>query len=68
MGRREYNVKTYNENLIEIVDDGTPRHPEPIVTYIFALFDENLKIGPDTERNFGLFYPNGQSKYDMNFN
>ena len=68
MGRREYNVKTYNENLIEIVDDGTPRHPEPIVTYIFALFDENEKPGAKTETNFGLFHPNGQPKYNLNFN
>ena len=63
-----YNAKTYNENLIDIVDDGTPRHPEPIETYIFALFDENEKPGAETERNFGLFYPNGQPKYNLNFN
>ncbi|XP_047964137.1 glucan endo-1,3-beta-glucosidase-like [Salvia hispanica] len=62
------NAKTFNENLLGVVNNGTPRHSGPIETYIFALFDENLKIGPDTERNFGLFYPNGQSKYDMNFN
>ncbi|KAG6390600.1 hypothetical protein SASPL_148338 [Salvia splendens] len=63
-----YNAKTYNDNLIDIVDDGTPRHPEPIETYIFALFNENEKPGAETERNFGLFYPNGQPKYDLNFN
>ncbi|XP_042034552.1 glucan endo-1,3-beta-glucosidase GV-like [Salvia splendens] len=62
------NAKTFNENLLGVVDNGTPRHPGPIETYIFALFDENLKPGAETERNFGLFYPNGQSKYDMNFN
>ncbi|XP_057793510.1 glucan endo-1,3-beta-glucosidase-like [Salvia miltiorrhiza] len=63
-----HNAKTYNQNLADVVDEGTPRHPEPIETYIFALFDENEKPGAETERNFGVFYPDGQPKYDMNFN
>ncbi|KAL1533713.1 glucan endo-1,3-beta-glucosidase-like [Salvia divinorum] len=61
------NAKIYNQNLVEIVEGGTPRHPEPIETYIFALFNENEKPGAETERHFGLFYPNGQPKYDINF-
>ena len=62
------NAKLYNQNLVDIVEGGTPRHPGPIETYIFALFNENQKDGAETERHFGLFYPNGQPKYSINFN
>lgn len=63
------NAQKYNRNLIDVVADGTPARPdEAIEAYIFALFDENEKPGAEIERNFGLFYPNGQPKYDLNFN
>ncbi|MED6125371.1 hypothetical protein PIB30_067962 [Stylosanthes scabra] len=51
----------YNGNLIRHVTSGvgTPLMPNrTFETYIFALFDENLKPGPICERNFGLFWPN----------
>ncbi|PPD73128.1 hypothetical protein GOBAR_AA26324 [Gossypium barbadense] len=64
------NAKTYNTNLIRHVTDGsgTPARPdEELVVYIFSLFNENLKQGPEIERNFGLFYPDMRSVYNLVF-
>ncbi|GLJ18459.1 hypothetical protein SUGI_0327340 [Cryptomeria japonica] len=64
------NAKVYNNNLIRHVssNQGTPRRPgKPIHTYVFSLFNENLKPGPEIERHFGLFYPNKNPVYPVNF-
>ncbi|XP_072984398.1 glucan endo-1,3-beta-glucosidase-like [Typha latifolia] len=66
------NAGTYVQNLVRHVgSNGTPRRPgKTIEAYIFAMFNENQKGKPEeeTERNFGLFYPDQSPVYPINFN
>lgn len=62
------NAQTYNTNLIRHVinNTGTPAKPgEEIDAYIFSLFNENRKPGPESERNWGLYYPDQTSVYNL---
>ncbi|KAE8725473.1 ethylene-responsive transcription factor 3-like [Hibiscus syriacus] len=67
-GASPANAAAYNSNLVRrvLTGNGTPLRPnDPINVYIFALFNENQKPGPTSERNFGLFYPDMQRVYDI---
>ncbi|KAL3701347.1 hypothetical protein R1sor_019369 [Riccia sorocarpa] len=62
------NAQTYNSNLLKhlAAGTGTPRRPgAPVETYVFSLFNENKKPGPESERNFGLFQPDRSSVYNV---
>ncbi|XWS20431.1 hypothetical protein CRYUN_Cryun31cG0100500 [Craigia yunnanensis] len=64
------NARTYNKNLRKRLakKKGTPFRPKIAVrAYVFALFNENSKPGPTSERNFGLFKPDGSIAYDIGF-
>ncbi|KAK1577187.1 hypothetical protein Q3G72_019654 [Acer saccharum] len=60
------NANTYNSNLIRHVlnKTGTPKHPGMAVsTYIYELYNEDMKTGPLSEKNWGLFDANGDPVY-----
>ncbi|CAN4122832.1 unnamed protein product [Withania somnifera] len=62
------NAKAYNGNLIAHLRSmvGTPLMPgKSVDTYLFAMYDEDLKPGPTSERSFGLFKPDLTMSYDV---
>ncbi|KAF3975197.1 hypothetical protein CMV_001540 [Castanea mollissima] len=64
------NAAAYNGNLVRriLTGGGTPLRPKADLTvYLFALFNENNKNGPTSERNYGLFYPTEEKVYDIPF-
>ncbi|KAM6544621.1 hypothetical protein CsatB_025357 [Cannabis sativa] len=70
VGANVYNAATYNRNLIQRLTAkppiGTPARPGvKIPTFLFALFDENLKTGPGIERHWGLLRPDGTPIYEI---
>ncbi|XP_061353370.1 glucan endo-1,3-beta-glucosidase 7-like isoform X2 [Gastrolobium bilobum] len=61
------NAKAYNGNLVAHLRSmvGTPLMPgKSVDTYLFALYDEDLKPGPASERAFGLFNTDQSMVYD----
>lgn len=72
LGANIYNAATYNRNVVKKFSAkppiGTPIRPgATIPAMIFALFNENQKPGPGTERHFGQLYPNGSYVYPIDF-
>ncbi|KAJ6936903.1 glucan endo-1,3-beta-glucosidase 7-like [Populus alba x Populus x berolinensis] len=62
------NARAYNGNLVAHLRSmvGTPLMPgKSVDTYIFALYDEDLKSGPASERSFGLLKPDLSVTYDI---
>lgn len=62
------NAKAYNGGLIAHLRSkvGTPLMPgKSVDTYLFAMYDENLKPGPLSEKSFGLFKPDLTMAYDV---
>jgi hypothetical protein len=69
-GANIQNAATYNRNLVRKITAkppiGTPARPGIVIpTFLFALYNENQKGGPGTERNWGLLRPDGTPVYDI---
>ncbi|GAB4825201.1 hypothetical protein Ancab_008076 [Ancistrocladus abbreviatus] len=70
IGASVENAAAYNGNLVRrvLTGGGTPLRPKAdLSVFLFALFNENKKPGPTSERNYGLFYPSEQKVYDIPF-
>ncbi|XP_057514481.1 glucan endo-1,3-beta-glucosidase 14-like [Actinidia eriantha] len=70
VGASVKNAKIYNNNLRKLLlkKKGTPYRPKiPVKAYVFAMFNENSKPGPTSERNFGMFKADGNIAYDIGF-
>ncbi|NP_001310816.1 glucan endo-1,3-beta-glucosidase 12 precursor [Ziziphus jujuba] len=68
IGATQANAASYNGNLVRrvLTGSGTPKHLRtPLNVFLFALFNENEKSGPTSERNYGLFYPSEEKVYDI---
>ncbi|XP_038905649.1 probable glucan endo-1,3-beta-glucosidase A6 isoform X2 [Benincasa hispida] len=69
-GANLLNAATYNRNLVKRITAkptiGTPARPGVVIpTFIFALFNENQKSGPGTERHWGLLSSDGSPNYQI---
>ncbi|MQM04236.1 hypothetical protein Taro_037033, partial [Colocasia esculenta] len=67
-GATPENARRYNGNIMRMAAQkaGTPLRPNATLqVYIFALFNENQKPGPASERNYGLFKPDGTPAYQL---
>ncbi|EPS58986.1 hypothetical protein M569_15824, partial [Genlisea aurea] len=70
LGANIYNAATYNRNAVKKFSAnppvGIPSRPGAVIpATIFALFNENKKPGPGTERHFGQLYPDGKFVYPI---
>ncbi|KAK9714386.1 hypothetical protein RND81_06G090400 [Saponaria officinalis] len=68
IGATIQNAATYNRNLLrrQMSNQGTPLRPSMrLEVYVFALFNEDMKPGPTSERNYGLFRPDLTMAYNV---
>ncbi|KAK3016281.1 hypothetical protein RJ639_007353, partial [Escallonia herrerae] len=68
VGATVANAATYNRNLLrrQLRGEGTPLRPNMRVeVYLFALFNEDMKPGPTSERNYGLYQPDLTMAYNV---
>ncbi|XP_057493108.1 glucan endo-1,3-beta-glucosidase 14-like isoform X2 [Actinidia eriantha] len=68
VGATVENAATYNKNLLrrQLANEGTPLRPNmSLEVYLFALFNEDMKPGPTSERNYGLFQPDETMVYNV---
>ncbi|OEL30909.1 Glucan endo-1,3-beta-glucosidase 14 [Dichanthelium oligosanthes] len=65
------NARQYNRNLLmrQVNGEGTPLRPKlRLEVYLFALFNEDMKPGPTSERNYGLYQPDMSMVYNVGLN
>lgn len=68
VGATVENAAVYNRNILrrQVKNEGTPLRPNArLEIYVFALFNEDMKPGPTSERNYGLFRPDGTMAYNV---
>ncbi|XP_051125800.1 glucan endo-1,3-beta-glucosidase 14-like [Andrographis paniculata] len=68
IGATPENAAIYNRNIMtrQLKKEGTPMRPaRTLEIYVFALFNEDMKPGPTSERNYGLFQPDGTMAYNV---
>ncbi|KAL8460934.1 hypothetical protein ACS0TY_032436 [Phlomoides rotata] len=68
IGATLQNAAIYNHNILrrQMQNEGTPLRPNKrLEIYVFALFNEDMKPGPTSERNYGLFQPDGTMAYNL---
>ncbi|MCD7473382.1 hypothetical protein HAX54_015214 [Datura stramonium] len=68
VGATLQNAAIYNRNILrrQLLNEGTPLRPNVrLDIYVFALFNEDMKPGPTSERNYGLFQPDGTMAYNV---
>ncbi|KAJ1689238.1 hypothetical protein LUZ63_013393 [Rhynchospora breviuscula] len=69
-GASSENAAKYNSNVMRLIaqNKGTPLRPGVTLrAYVFAMFNENQKDGPTSERNYGLFKPDGTPAYPLGY-
>ncbi|XP_023742083.1 glucan endo-1,3-beta-glucosidase 4 [Lactuca sativa] len=62
------NAEIFNNNLIKRVLNGSGPPSQPMIpmnTYIYELFNEDNKRGPESEKSYGVYFSNGSSVYAL---